>query len=390
MKKLNFETIAIRTQCKRTFQREHSAPLYLTSSYIFDDVDMMKDAFLGENNANIYSRFNNPNSDEFIQKMCLLEGSEAGFATTTGMASIFNTFLALLQQKDHIISCSSVFGSTHIIYTQILPKFAISHSYVNVNDNIDNWQKALRKETKILYLETPTNPAVDIVDLEKAAEFAKKNNLIFIVDNCFATPYLQNPIKYGADIVIHSATKYIDGQGRVLGGVVLSTNKIMEQIINFMRHSGPAISPFNAWILSKGLETLAIRMERHCDNALELANFLEKYSKVKNVRYPFLSSHPSFEIAKKQMKKGGGIVTFEVDTLEKGKKFLNNIQMCSLTANLGDTRSIVSHPASTTHSKLTQKERLSVGITDGMIRISVGLEHINDIKNDIIDALNKI
>jgi O-succinylhomoserine sulfhydrylase len=381
------ETKLIRTQLPSSNHLEHSAPIYMTSSYTFDDADHMAALFNEEQEGYIYSRYSNPNIDEFIEKVAYLEGMESGWATSSGMAAIFTTFGAMLESGDEIISVRSIFGSTHQLFTQIFPKWGINTKYVPF-DKLEDWQDAVSAKSKILYLETPTNPGVDIIDLEKANEFAKKNGLYFVVDNCFATPVNQRPRDFGADIVIHSATKYFDGQGRVMGGVILSSVTIIDKIRAFARHTGPSLSPFNAWILSKSLETLIIRMERHNQNALELAQRIEKNPQVFNVKYPFLPSHPNYEIARKQMRGGGGIISFEVKGgLLKGKQFLNKLKLLSLTANLGDTRSIATHPASTTHSKLTPREREVVGISDGLIRISVGLEHIEDIWQDISQAL---
>lgn len=385
----NFETQAIRAQQKRSENNEHSAPLYLTSSFVFDTAEDMRAAFAEEEDAFIYSRYGNPNTDEFVNKMCLLEGAEAGIATASGMAAIYTTFAALLSSGDHIISCSSVFGATHTIFTKYFPKWNIAHSYFDAANPLAI-EGLIRKETKIIYLETPTNPALEIVDLELVSRIAKKHNLLFVVDNCFATPYLQQPIKFGADIVMHSATKYIDGQGRVLGGVVLGKKELVREIYLFARITGPSLSPFNAWILSKSLETLSLRMEKHCENALWLAQQLEGHAQLDYVKYPFLPSHPNYDIAKKQMKAGGGIVTFSLKGgYEAGKKFMDQLQMIKISPNLGDTRTIATHPASSTHCKLSEEERLTAGITSGLIRISVGLEHRDDILNDILAAFGK-
>ena len=381
------ETLAIRTQNKRTDHQEHSVPLYMTSSYVFEDAEDMRAQFAEEKQGEIYSRYANPNVQEFIDKMALLEGAESGWATASGMAAVFTFFGALLSSGDHIVSARSVFGSTHRLFTEILPKWGITTTYVDFDD-YQGFENAIRPETKILYLETPSNPGLDIIDLEKVAAICKKKNVIFAVDNCFATPFIQRPIEFGADVAIHSATKYIDGQGRTLGGVILSSNAITEKIKAFARHTGPALSPFNAWILSKSLETLSVRIERHSASAYEIAKRLEQHPNVFSVKYPFLESHPQFEIAKKQMDLGGGIVSFELKGgLEAGRKFLDQLEMFSLTANLGDTRSIATHPASTTHSKLTPEQRKEVGISDGLVRLSAGLEHVDDIWNDIVNAL---
>lgn len=383
----HFETEAIRNQTERSQFSEHSTPLYLTSSFVFDDAEDMRSSFAEEKERNLYSRFTNPNTTEFIDKIVAMEGAEAGYAFATGMAAIFSSFAALLSAGDHIVSCRSVFGSTHGMFNNYFPKWNIETSYFKVNE-VDLVESLIKKNTKILYIETPTNPAVDILDLELIGNIAKKHNLIFIVDNCFATPYLQQPIKFGADLVIHSATKLIDGQGRVLGGVTVGNKKLLREIYLFARNTGPAMSPFNAWVLSKSLETLSIRVEKHCENALKVATFLEGNKNVKFVKYPFLKSHPQYKIAKNQMKLGGNIVAFEINGgVEAGVAFLDKIKMCSLSANLGDTRTIVTHPSSTTHGRLSVEDRLEVGITDGLVRISVGLEYVEDIIADIQQAL---
>lgn len=386
----HFETKAIRTQLERSKFKEHSSPLYLTSSFVFDDAEEMRASFAEEKERNIYSRFTNPNTSEFVDKICTLEKAEAGYAFATGMSAVFSTFAALLNSGDHIVSCRSVFGSTHNLFTKFLPKWNIDTTFFKA-DEIENIEACIQKNTKILYAETPTNPAVAVLDLENLGAIARKHDLILVIDNCFATPYLQQPISFGADLVIHSATKLIDGQGRVLGGVTVGRADLVREIYLFSRNSGPALSPFNAWVLSKSLETLAVRVDRHCDNALELAISLEKHSAIKSVKYPFLPSHPQYEIAKKQMKKGGNIISVELKSgIEGGITFLDNLKMCSLSANLGDARTIVTHPASTTHSKLSENDRLETGVTSGLVRISVGLEHVEDIREDIFQALDQI
>jgi len=385
-----FETKAIRNQLERSQYKEHSTPLYLTSSFVFDDDEDLRAAFAGEKQRTIYSRFTNPNTDEFVNKMCALEGAEAGVSFASGMGAVFSTFAALLNSGDHIVSARSVFGSTHSMFMEFLPKWNIETTYFDVHQP-ETIASCIRPETKLIYAETPTNPGVNLLDLEELSRIAKKHNLILVIDNCFATPYIQRPIEFGADLVIHSATKLIDGQGRVLGGVTVGSKDLIHEIYLFARNTGPSLSPFNAWVLSKSLETLAVRLDRHCDYALLLAQILEKHPKINWVKYPFLPSHPQYEIAKKQMLKGGSIISFEVKGgIEAGKTFLNAIQMCSLSANLGDSRTIVTHPASSTHSKLSEEDRLAVGITDGMIRLSVGLEHPDDIQNDLELALAKI
>ncbi|SDR85533.1 O-succinylhomoserine sulfhydrylase [Maribacter dokdonensis] len=389
MKKNNnkFETNAIRTQLKRSENLEHSVPLYLTSSFVFEDAEDMRASFAEEKDRNIYSRYSNPNSSEFIEKVCQMEGAESGFAFASGMAAVFSTLAALLDSGDHVLSARSIFGSTHSLFTNFFPKWNIDHTYFKI-DELEKIEGLITPKTKIIYAETPTNPGVDVLDLEELGKIAKKNNLILIIDNCFASPYLQQPIKFGADLVIHSGTKLMDGQGRVLAGITVGSADLMDKVYRFSRITGPALSPFNAWVLSKSLETLAIRVERHCDNALKLAEYLEASDKVNWVKYPFLKSHPKYEIAKKQMKAGGCVVAFEVKGgLEAGREFFDSIKLLSLSANLGDSRTIVTHPASTTHSKLSVEERAAVGISDGTVRISVGLEHIDDIIADIAQAL---
>ncbi|WP_281637162.1 trans-sulfuration enzyme family protein [Flavobacterium marginilacus] len=383
-----FETEAIRGQIERTQYLEHSVPLYLTSSFVFEDAEDMRASFADEKDRNIYSRYSNPNTNEFIDKICRMEGAEAGFAFASGMAAVYSTFMALLKSGDHIVSSSSVFGTTHSLFMNYYPKWGIETSYFDLTKP-ETIEGLIQSNTKILFAESPTNPAVDIIDLELLGNIAKKHNLILIIDNCFATPYIQQPIKWGAHLVIHSATKLIDGQGRVLGGITVGNADLIKDIYLFSRLTGPALSPFNAWVLSKSLETLAVRVERHCENALKVAEFLEKHPNVNSVKYPFLKSHPQYEIAQKQMKLGGNIVAFEVKGgIEAGRAFLNKIKLCSLSPNLGDTRTIVTHPASTTHSKLTVEERLAVSITDGLVRVSVGLETVEDVIADLEQALS--
>ena len=383
----NFSTDAIREQHRRSEFREHSVPLYLTSSFVFDDAEQARAMFADEISGNIYSRYSNPNTDEFIAKLCLMEGTEDGIATSSGMAAMFSSMAALLQSGDHILACRSVFGSTHQILNTIFPKFGITSTYVDISEP-ETWESKIQKNTKMIFVETPSNPALDIIDLEWLGKLASRNNLILNVDNCFATPYLQNPAKYGAHIVTHSATKFIDGQGRVIAGAILGKKDLLKEIRFFTRHTGPAMAPFNAWLLSKSLETLAVRMERHCENALKLAQYLETNAEITRVKYPFLPSHPQYELAKKQMRLGGGLVTFELKGgLDQGRKFLNALKMISHTPNLGDTRTIAIHPASTTHSKLTDEERAQVGISPGLIRIAVGLEDVRDIIRDIEGAI---
>lgn len=386
----HFETQAIRTQTERTEYGEHSTPLFLTSSFVFDDAEDMRASFAEENDKNIYSRFSNPTVNEFVDKMVLLEGGEAGVAFSTGMSGIYFSLLALLRPGDHVLSCRSVFGSTHYLMQHHFPTWKVETTYFDSKD-VDCLEKIVKSNTKILYVETPTNPGLEIFDLKKLGQFAKTHGLIFIVDNCFATPYLQQPLKYGADISLHSATKLIDGQGRVLGGVAVGKKELIRDIYLLARNCGPSLSPFNAWVLSKSLETLAVRVDRHCQNAWEVAQYLEKHPKIKSIKYPFLNTHPQKNIAIQQMKAGGNIIAFEVGTRpQEAITFIDNIEMCSVSANLGDSRTIITHPASSTHSKLSEEQRQQVGISSQMIRMSVGLEHVEDILADIEKSMLKL
>ncbi|MFZ8960761.1 MAG: aminotransferase class I/II-fold pyridoxal phosphate-dependent enzyme [Flavobacteriia bacterium] len=387
MNKQKFETQAVRNQMERSQYGEHSASLYLTSSFVFEDAEDMRASFAEEKQCNIYSRFSNPNTSEFIHKVAQMEGAEDGVAFATGMGAIFATFATFLNAGDHVLSVRAVFGSTHTLFTKYFPKWNISTTYFNANE-IDNLVSLIHPTTKCIYVESPTNPGLDIVDLERLGQFAKAHQLLLIVDNCFATPYLQQPIAFGADLVIHSATKLMDGQGRVLGGITVGNKELIRELYLFARNTGASLSPFNAWVLSKSLETLSIRVDRHCENALFIAKKVEAHPRINWVKYPFLSSHPQYELAKKQMKAGGNIIAFEVEGgLEAGQRFINAVRLCSLSSNLGDSRTIVTHPASTTHSKLEEFDQLAVGITKGMIRLSVGLEHPTDVWADIENAL---
>ena len=381
------ETQVIRTYPSRSEFREHSTPLYLTSSFTFETAEQGRALFADEIEGNIYSRFSNPNTSELIDKMCVLEGADDGFAFATGMSAVFSGFGAILQSGDHILASRSVFGSTHQLLTKVLAKWGITFTYADAA-RPEEWEALIQPNTKLIYIETPSNPQLELIDLEWLGNLKKKHNLILSVDNCFATPYLQTPIPYGADLVIHSATKFIDGQGRVLGGVIVGRQDLIDEIRFFARHTGPALSPFNAWVLSKSLETLPVRMDRHCENALAVAQHLDTHSELESVLYPFLPSHPQYELAKKQMKQGGGIVTFVVKGgYARAHQFMDALKIASKTANLGDARTTITHPASTTHSKLTDAEREAVGISAGLIRISVGLENVNDLIADMDQAL---
>lgn len=378
----------IRQQTPRSSSREHSVPLYLTSSFIFDTAEQGRAIFAEEETGMVYSRYANPNTSEFIERVCVMEGAEAGLSFSSGMAAVFASFAAFVEQGDHIVSARAIFGSTHQLFTQLFPRWGVSHTYVNSAD-IEEWENAIQPNTKILFLESPSNPGLELYDLEKLGALKQKYpHIIFSIDNCFATPYLQKPLQYGFDLSVHSATKYMDGQGRVLGGVVVGKQELMDKMMFFIRHTGPAMSPFNAWVLSKSLETLPLRMDRHCSNALALAQALAEHPDISDVKYPFLPSHPQYELAKKQMKAGGGIVTFEVEGgQERAFRFVDALQMIKYTSNLGDARSIATHPASTTHSKLSEEDRNSLGIRPGTIRMSVGLEDVEDIIEDVLQAL---
>ncbi|MDP5172154.1 MAG: PLP-dependent transferase [Bacteroidia bacterium] len=383
------DTLAIRIQTDRSQHREHATPLFNTSSFVFNDAEQMRALFADEEDGHIYSRYSNPNGKEFEDKMAALEGMEDGFATASGMAAVFASMAAVLSHGDHVVASRALFGASHSILTNIMPRFGISHTYVDPAEGESVWEAAIQPNTKMIFAETPSNPGLALVDLTMLGKLASKHDLMFNVDNCFATPYLQNPGAFGAHLVSHSATKFIDGQGRVLGGIVVGSAELVGKVRAFCRATGPAIAPFNAWILSKSLETLHVRMDRHCSNALALATWLETRSDILRVNYPFLPSHPQHDLAKKQMRQGGGVVTCEVaGGIARGREFLNHLEMISLSANLGDSRSIATHPASTTHAKLSEEQRQAVGITPGLVRISVGLEHISDIIADVEAALD--
>lgn len=387
---MNEQTKAIREQADRSSNREHAVPLYLTSSFIFDNAEQGRAIFAEEEEGNVYSRYSNPNTTELINKVCAMEGAEAGLVFSSGMAAVFASFAALLKNGDHVVSCRAIFGSTHQLFTKLFPRWGITTTYVDASKPED-WEKAIQPNTRMIFLETPSNPGLELVDLAWLGKFKERYpDIILNVDNCFATPYLQKPIQYGFDLVSHSATKYMDGQGRVLGGVVVGKKTLIDELMFFIRNTGPSMAPFNAWVISKSLETLGLRMDRHCGNALQVAEMLEQHPEVEKVRYPFLPSHPQYELAKRQMKAGGGIVTFVIKGgFERAKRFLDALDMILITSNLGDSRTIATHPSSTTHSKLSEDERLQLGIQPGSIRISVGLEDVVDVIGDITRALEK-
>ncbi len=382
------ETDAIRTQVPTSAEREHAVPLYLTSSFVFDSAEQARALFAEELPGNIYSRYSNPNTDEFIAKLCRLEGAEDGVATASGMAAVFASLAGLLSSGDHVVASRALFGSTHQLFTKLLPRWGITSDYAALGDTAQ-FAALIKPNTKLIFIETPSNPGLALGDLDALGALARERQITLVVDNCFTTPYLQQPIRHGAHLVVHSATKYMDGQGRTLGGAVVGSAALIKELRFFARHTGPALSPFNAWVLSKSLETLAVRMDRHCANALAVATHFEGHAGVERVRYPFLPSHPQSALAQRQMSQGGGIVVLELTGgLERARRFLDALTLVSHSPNLGDTRTIVTHPTSTTHSKLTEEERQAVGIVPGMVRVSVGLEHVADVIADIEQALS--
>ena len=383
-------TTVIRTQTKKTQYREHSTPLFLTSSFTFESAEQGKALFDETEEGNIYSRFSNPSVQEFVDKVVYLENHEDGLAFATGMAAVFAGFAALLKSGDHLISSRALFGSAHQIITQILSKWGVTYTYLDANQPESDWEAAVLPNTRMIYLETPSNPGLELVDLAMIGRICKKHDLVFYVDNCFATPIVQTPADFGSNLIVHSATKFMDGQGRVLGGVLTGTKELIAPIRFFARHTGPSMSAFNAWVLSKSLETLELRMERHCSNALRLAEALEKHPAIAKVNFPFLKSHPQHELAKSQMNAGGAIVTIELaGGFERVSKFMKALTIPSLSSNLGDTRTIITNPFTTTHSKLKADEKAALGITEGLIRVSVGLENIEDLIEDFSQAAEK-
>lgn len=387
MKELNFDTKAIREGYRTTGEQEHSEAIFLTSSFVFDSAEQAAARFSKEEPGNIYARFTNPTVDAFEKKLAALEGAQACVATSSGMAAIFATLMALLKSGDHIVASRNMFGTTIVLLNTIIAKFNIDVSFVDLSD-LDAWQNAITNKTKLFLLETPSNPLGQVVDIPKLSKISKANNILLAVDNAILTPALQKPIALGADIVIHSATKYIDGQGRCLAGAVLSTEEIIEKIHGLVRTTGPSLSAFNAWIVFKGLDTLSLRMKAHSDNALKVATWLEQQDAIKKVHYLGLESHPHHQLAKKQQSNFGGIVSFEIEGgREVAFKLINATQIFSITANLGDTKSTITHPASTTHGRLTDEEKLSSNISESLIRLSIGLEDVNDLIDDINKGL---
>ncbi len=383
MKENKFETKAIREGYKTSQEQEHSAAIFLTSSFIFDSAEQAAQRFAKEEQGNVYSRFTNPTVETFQDKLASLEGAESCLATASGMSAIFATIMALSKAGDHIVASRGMFGTTTVLLNTIVNKFGIEVTFVDLPDLV-TWQDSIQSNTKLFILETPSNPLGEVVDLRALSAISKKHNIILAVDNCLMTPALQTPLVLGADIVIHSATKYIDGQGRCLAGAIAGSSELLEEISSFIRTTGPTLSAFNAWIVLKGLETLPLRMRAHCDNARQLANWLNDQPFVEKVHYLGLESHPHHQIAKEQQCDFGGIVSFEVSGGKKGAfRLINNTKMISITANLGDTKSTITHPASTTHARLSEDERRQSNISDSLIRISVGLEDISDIIADL-------
>jgi O-succinylhomoserine sulfhydrylase len=387
---LHPETLAIRRQAERSQHREHSVPLFLTSSFVFDSAEQARALFADEIEGNVYSRYTNPNAEEFVGKLCVLEGCDSGVATGSGMAAVFATFAALLDSGDHLVASRALFGSTQQILNQVLPRWGIGHTSVAADAPREGWEAALTPETRLVFVETPSNPGLQLTDLEMLGGLCRDRGILLVVDNCFTTPWLQQPRRFGADLIVHSATKFIDGQGRTLGGAVLGMAEPIERIRAFTRQTGPSISPFNAWVLSKSLETLAVRMDRHCESALAVARHFENHSEVEEVRYPFLPAHPQYDLARRQMKAGGGIVVLVLrGGIERARVFLDSLELLSHSPNLGDTRTIVTHPTSTTHSRLSEEERARVAIVPSLVRVSVGLEHPDDIIRDLERALRR-
>jgi O-succinylhomoserine sulfhydrylase len=383
-------TLAIRSGYQRSHEAEHSEAMFLTSSYVFDSAELAAKHFSNELSGNVYSRYTNPTVRAFEERLAVMEGGEQAVATSSGMAATLSVVMSLLQSGDHILCSKDVFGSTRVMLNNYIVKFGVQVSYVSLTD-LDAWQQAIQPNTKMLFCETPSNPMSEVADLEALAAMSKKAGALFVVDNCFCTPALQRPLQWGADLVVHSATKYLDGQGRCLGGAVVGNSELIEKIVGFLRAAGPTMSPFNAWVFLKGLETLRIRMQAHSANAAELASWLNNHPKVTKVFYAGLEDHPGHGLAVKQQSDFGGVVSFAVSGgREQAWKVIDNTRMLSLTANLGDTKTTIVHPATTTHGRLSDEERQEAGIGQNLIRIAVGLEDIVDIKNDLQLGLDLI
>ncbi|HEY0720191.1 MAG TPA: O-succinylhomoserine sulfhydrylase [Gammaproteobacteria bacterium] len=386
-----FDTLAVRAGQQRTNEGEQSEPIFPTSSFTFGSAAQAAARFGGSEPGNIYSRFTNPTVRTFEQRLAALEGGERCVATSSGMAAILSTCMGILKAGDHIISSRAVFGTTVVLFGQFMAKFGVETSYVSLTDYAA-WERAIKPNTRMLFIETPSNPLTEVADITRLAEIAHAHNCLLVVDNCFCTPALQQPLKLGADVIIHSATKYIDGQGRCVGGAVIGTEALVgKDVYGFLRTAGPTMSAFNAWVFLKGLETLKLRMKAHCDNALTLATFLEQHPAVARVYYPGLASHPQHELATRQQSGYGGIVSFELKGgKEQAWQVVDHTRIISITANLGDAKSTITHPATTTHGRLTPEQRAEAGISDGLIRVSVGLEDVQDIINDLTRGLDQI
>ena len=389
-KKFKLDTNLVRGGLTRSNFKETSEAIFLNSGFVYDSAEQAEAIFKGDQTGFQYTRYANPTVEMFEQRLALLDGSEACFATASGMAAVFGSMMCQLKAGDHVVSASALFGSCRYILNDILPKFGIEVSFID-GKNINEWKKNIRKNTKIFFFESPSNPCLEIIDIKQVCTIAKKNKITTIVDNIFASPVLQQPIKWGADVIVYSGTKHIDGQGRAMGGAICSTKKFKEDILKpFLRHTGPCISPFNAWVLLKSLETIKIRVLAQSENAIQIAQQLEKHKKVEKVYYPFLKSFPQYALAKKQQSQGGTMVAFKIKGSKKEAfKFINSLKLFDVSNNLGDTKSLVTHPTTTTHKVLDEKERQSLGITPNLIRLSVGLEDISDLKSDILEALDK-
>ena len=382
------ETNLVRGGLQRSQFKETSEALFLNSGFVYDSAEDAEAIFKGEQTGYQYSRYANPTVEMFEQRLALLDKSEACFATASGMSAVFGSMMCQLRAGDHIVSASALFGSCRYIIKEILPRFGIEVSFVNGKD-LKSWEKNIKKNTKLFFFETPSNPCLELIDIEKVCELAKSNKILTIIDNIFASPVLQSPKDFGADIIVYSGTKHIDGQGRVMGGAILTSSKFKEETLKpFLRHTGPCISPFNAWVLLKSLETIDLRVNKQSDQALEIARMLESHSNVEKVNYPFLNSFNQFDLAQKQMRKGSNMISFTIKgTKENAYNVINQLKLFDISNNLGDTKSLVTHPATTTHRILPEDERLSLGITNKLIRLSIGLENIEDIKNDLDLAL---
>ena len=387
---MSVDTLAVRAGQLRTDQLEHSDAIFPTSSFVYGSAAQAAARFGGDEPGNIYSRFTNPTVQAFEGRIAAMEGGERAVATASGMAAILSTCISLLKSGDHVICSRGVFGTTNVLFQKYLARFGVETTFVSLT-NYEEWQQAIRPETRMLFLETPSNPLCEVADLAELSRLARASDALLVVDNCFCTPVLQRPLEHGADIVIHSATKYLDGQGRCVGGVVVGPEKLMEEVYGFLRSAGPTMSPFNAWVFHKGLETLPIRMRAHCDNALELALWLEQQNAVESVYYAGLQSHPQHELAKKQQKGFGGVLSFRVKGgREEAWRFIDATRMISITANLGDVKTTITHPATTTHGRLSPEDKDHAGITENLIRLSVGIEDVEDLKTDLMRGFDAL